>query len=264
MKVLEAALDSEQSVVLCADVKQQRHFFGEIPNVDKIELWKYPYRTMYEQWGGGELTNAQLVTTFQSLSAKRFLREIRLMRMQEKQTSEDAGSSTEPAPRGGNDSIDSSPSEQNIFSLWSGRILYFKGRLTGLESAATSLADACSSDVDLLDIRNQPQPFKLEPEQEREMIAYLRRRTLNAVYWLGLTSYETGSIAAAKGHWEGRDISKPNPWSNGVQYMLGRVAERERNYEKAAAHFEKAVLGPSAAGNLLRAQWLREIISQEK
>ena len=269
MKVFEAALDSTQSMVLYVDLKQQQRLFSTIPNIDRIELWKHPYRTMYGQLFGTGMTNAQLATMFRPLNVKRLLRDIKkiqdqLSQMQGKQAAMDVDAAAEPDPRGRNDTIDQSISEKNDFGLWSGRILYFKGRITGQESAATNLAGACSSDIDLLELRNLPPPFKLDPEREHEMIVDSRRTTLNAVYWLGLTSYETGSVAAAKGHWEGRDISKPNPWSNGVQYMLGRVAEREKNYEKAAAHFEKAVSSPSATGNLLRAKWLREIMPQEK
>jgi len=262
MKVFEAALDREQSMMLYVDLKEQRRLFGTIPNVDKVELWKYPYRTMYEQLFAAELTTEQLVT-FRNPNAKRMLREIKqmqdsILQMQGIQT-EEANPSTAPSSHGKNDNTDQSLSEKTDFGLWSGRILYFKGRITGQESAAMSWQDARFSDSDLLELKNQP-IFQLDPTMEK----VFRLATLNAIYWLGLASYENGSMSAAKDYWESRDISKRNPWSNGVQYMLGRVAEREKDYEKAAALFEQAVAGPSAAGNLLRAQWLRELTAKEE
>ena len=263
MKVFEAALSSEQSMVLYVDLKEQRRLFGTVPNIDQVELWKYPYRTMYEQQFGAEMTN-ELLVTFRNPNVKRMLREIKqmqdqLLQMQGIQTAENLGDSTNPNLRGQSDTTDLALSGKNDFGLWSGRILYFKGRITGQESAVMCLQDARFSDRDFLELKNQPM-FQLDPIREQ----FFHLATLNALYWLGLASYETGSISAAKDYWESRDISKRNPWSNGVQYMLGRVAERERDYKKAATHFERAVAGPSAVGNLLRAKWLREITSKEE
>jgi len=211
MKVIEMELSGEQSVVLYTDSKEQRRLFGTIPNIEKVELWKYPFRTTFEQLLS-EVRTDDLLATFRL-----------------------------PNPK------------KSIFGLWSGRILYFKGRITGQESAITNFQDARIPDRDFLDYRNLPL-FQMNPGMEPTY----RLATLNAIYWLGMASYETGSFPAAKEYWESREISGRNPWSNGVRYMLGRLAEREKDYEKAAALFERSVAGPSAVGNLLRAKWLRE------
>jgi hypothetical protein len=211
MKVLEMELSGEQSMVLYVDPAEQHRLFGTIPNIEKVELWKHPYRAMFEQLFAATLTNDLMATL-------RF-----------------------PNPK------------KNTFGLWSGRILYFKGRITGQESAIMSFQDARMPDRDFLEYRNSPL-FQMNPGIEQ---AY-RLATLNAIYWLGMTSYETGSLPAGKEYWESRDIAGRNPWSNGIQYLLGRIAEREKEYEKAAVHFERSVVGPSAIGNVLRAKWLRE------
>jgi len=212
MKVIEMELSGELSVVLAVDSNEQRRLFGTIPNITVVELWKYPFRTVFEQLFTTGLTN-ELLTTFRL-----------------------------PNPR------------KSTFGLWSGRILYFKGRLTGQDSAVTCFQDARIPDRDFLDLRSLPL-FQANPGMES---AY-RLATLNAIYWLGLTSYETGSLSAAKEYWESRDMAVRNPWSNSVQYMLGRVAERNKDYDKAIAHFERSVAAPSAVGNVLRAQWIRTV-----
>ena len=215
MKTIELELSGELSVVLYNDSNEQRRLFETIPNIAAVELWKYPFRTVFEQLFTAGLTN-ELLATFRL-----------------------------PNPK------------KSTFGLWSGRILYFKGRLTGQDSAVTSFQDARIPDRDFLDLRNLPL-FQTNPGMES---AY-RLATLNAIYWLGLTSYESGSLSAAKEYWENRDMVGRNPWSNGVQYMLGRIAERNKDYEKAAAHFERSVSAPSAVGNVLRAKWLRQIAAE--
>ena len=211
MKVIEMELSGEHSVVLYVDANEQRRLFGTVPNIEKVELWKYPYRTVFEQLFAAHQTN-KLMTTFEL-----------------------------PNPKKG------------TYGLWSGRVLYFKGRIIGQESAVTCFQDARIPDRDFYDYRQNPE-FRANPAIEQTY----RLAALNAIYWLGMATYETGSMTEAKGYWESRDIAGRNPWSNGIQYMLGRVAEREKNYEKAAVHFERSTFGPSAIGNVLRAKWLRE------
>ncbi len=216
MKVIEMELSGSQSMVLYVDATEQRRLFSGLPNIEKVELWKFPFQTMFEQMFSAGLTN-ELLTTF------RF-----------------------PNPK------------KNTFGLWSGRILYFKHQITGQDGAVMYFQDARIPDRDMLSLRNQP-VFQANPALEQ---AY-RIATLNAIYWLGLASYETDSLPAAKEYWKSRDIAGRNPWSNSIQYMLGRVAERDKDYDGAVAHFERSVSGPSAIGNLLRAKWLKEITAKE-
>jgi hypothetical protein len=143
-----------------------------------------------------------------------------------------------------------SPKRQN-FPLWSGRILYFKGRVSGQESAITNYQDARVPDRELVEYRQNPQ-FRNNPLAAIQ----IQLVTTNASYWLGLASFEVNSIPAAKDFLTGIRSSSLNAWSEGTEYILGRIAEREKRYTDAVKHYERTASTPAGLGNAVRAQWL--------
>jgi hypothetical protein len=56
MKVLETELSGEQNMVLYTNLQEQHRLFSAIPSVKKIETWKYPFRTKFEQLFIGQST----------------------------------------------------------------------------------------------------------------------------------------------------------------------------------------------------------------
>ncbi len=221
MKTLEAELNGEQSMVLYGDINEQRRLFRSIPNIEKVELWMYPFKTMFEQLFSAGMTN-ELMGMFRFPNLKKSGSELGL--------------------------------HESNYGLWSGRILYFKGKITGQHSAVIEFQDTQVPDRDMLEYRQLPM-F----QANRALEPMYQMISLNATYWLGIASFEADWEDAAKDYFESRKLKGRNPWTVGVQYMLGRVAERNKNYGEAIDHYSRYVDGPAGIGNQLRAQWLQEL-----
>jgi hypothetical protein len=218
MKVLESELSGEQNMVLYTDVQEQRRLFTAIPAVKTVKIWKYPLRTKFEQLFVGQRT--------------RLFMEPLVMPNQRL-----------PDPK-----------RQDIpFPLWTGRVLYFKGQHTGQENAITAYQNARVPDRDIMEYRKIDPNFRNNPL----LTAGIQTVTINASYWLGLASFEVNSIAAAKDFLDNITRGTLNSWQNGVEYMLGRIAEHEKKYDDAVRHYERTARSPAGPGNILRARWLK-------
>jgi RNase H-fold protein (predicted Holliday junction resolvase) len=211
MKVLESELSGEQNMVLYTNIQEQRRLFATIPSVKKVEIWKYPFRTKFEQLFIGQRT--------------RLFMESLVM----------------PNPK------------RNDFPLWTGRVLYFKGQITGQDNAIAAYQNARIPDRDIMEYRKIDPDFRNNPV----MAAGIQTVTINASYWLGLASFEVNSISAAKDFLNSIQRSPLNPWQNGIEYALGRIAEREKKYNDAIRHYERTARSPAGSGNILRAKWLQ-------
>ncbi|MDR2705444.1 MAG: hypothetical protein LBC02_06670 [Planctomycetaceae bacterium] len=211
MKILEAELSGEQNMVLYTNIQEQRRLFSAIPSVKAVEVWKYPFRTKFEQLFVGDRT--------------RLFMEPLVM----------------PNPK------------RQDFPLWMGRVLYFKGQISGQENAITAYQNARVPDRDIMEYRKIDPNFRNNPV----LAAGIQTVTINASYWLGLASFEVNSISAAKDFLNNITRDALNPWQNGVEYALGRIAEREKKYEDAVRHYERTARSPAGPGNLLRARWLQ-------
>ena len=144
------------------------------------------------------------------------------------------------------------------FPLWTGRILYFKGRIAGQDSAITRYQDTRISDRDIMEYRNDA-AFRNNPVQAR----LLQVLTINATYWLGLASFEAdkaGMTSSAKDFLDSIRTNSLSTWRAGTEYALGRIAEREKRYEDAVNHYGRTALSPSGPGNELRARWLQNAV----
>ncbi|MDR3197977.1 MAG: hypothetical protein LBU34_08940 [Planctomycetaceae bacterium] len=215
MKVLESELSGEQNMVLYTNLQEQRRLFSAIPSVKAVTIWKYPFRTKFEQLFIGQRT--------------RLFMESLVM----------------PNPK------------RQDFPLWTGRILYFKGQINGQENAITAYQNARVPDRDIMEFREIDPDFRNNPV----LAAGIQTVTIHASYWLGLASFEVNSTAAAKDFLNSIQRSPLNPWQNSIEYILGRIAEREKKYDDAIRHYERTVRSPSGSGNILRAQWLQKAVA---
>ncbi len=143
------------------------------------------------------------------------------------------------------------------FPLWTARVLYFKGRVAGQDSAITKYQDARISDRDLLEFRNDP-GFRNNPQlaQLYQMV------TLHATFWLGQASFEANMMSSAKDFLERIRNNSLGTWRAATEYGLGRIAEREKRYTDASNHYRRTASSLSGPGNSLRARWLDTLAEQ--
>jgi len=217
MKVLEAELSPEQSMVLYTDPHELRRRFLGASGISAVEFWKYPLRTAFEQRFNPEPTNEAL----------------NLFLVQRPRLNLD-------------DSV-----ARRHYPLWSARVLYFKGEIIGQESAITKYQNVRVSDREMIQFRNDP-VFRNNPLISMQ----LQWVTVQASYWLGAALFEIDSTAAAKDTLMGIRLNPLNTWRNSTEYLLGRIAERERRYDDAVRHYANTTSSLSGVGNAIRAQWL--------
>ena len=217
MKVLEAELSGEQNMVLYTDSNELRRRFLAVQGITSVEFWKYPLRTAFEQRFEPDVTNEAM--------------EVFLIQR----------------PRL---NLDDSAARYH-YPLWSGRILYFKGAISGQENALTKYQNTRVSDKELIEYRGDPQ-FRNTPA----LALQLQWLSVQASYWLGAALFEVDSIGAAKDCLMGIRLNRLNTWQSGTEYLLGRISEREKRYDDARRHYGNTASSLSGPGNVLRARWL--------
>lgn len=216
MKVIESELSGEQNMVLSTNTNEQRRVLDKLGYFQTIDIWKYPLRVKFEQILMSRVTS-EMLAPFLTPNPKRV--------------------------QGGLG-----------YPLWTGRILYFKGRIPGQDSAMTAFQEARISDRDIMEFRSHAE-FRNDPTRE----FWLRLITTDATYWLGLSSFEIDSTGSSKDFFLNLEKKSRKIWGGAVEYMLGRIAEQEKNYEEAVSRFRRAGNGPIAEGNRLRAKWLESM-----
>jgi hypothetical protein len=217
MKVLEAELSGEQNMVLYTDPHELRRRFLAASGITGVEFWKYPFRTAFEQRFSPESTNEAL--SIFSVQRPRL-------------------------------NLDDSAVRRH-YPLWSGRVLYFKGAISGQENAITKYQNTRVSDKEMIEYRSDPM-FRNNPAINIQ----LQWMTVQAGYWLGAALFEMDSIGAAKDSLMGIRTNPLNTWHVQTEYLLGRIAERERRYDDARRHYSNTASSLSGAGNVIRAKWL--------
>lgn len=158
------------------------------------------------------------------------------------------------------------------YPLWTGRILYFNGRLLGQESSITSLLNACISERDFFTLREIPE-VRANPVIEQS----LRLNASYANYWRGLVSFESSLLewgkqgddsdtkeaenlmASAKVYFSDKAVRTNPLLFSGPHIMLGRVAECQKNYDEAVRCYRRLAVSPYATGCLLRAAWIEKL-----
>ena len=218
MKVLEAELSGEQNMVLYTDPHELRRRFLAAQGITGVEIWKYPFRTAFEQRFNPAPTNAELDI---------FLIE---------------------RPRFGSDGS----SDRWRYPLWSGRVLYFKGAITGQNNAIIRYQNAKVSEKELIDLRSIDPFFRNNPA----FAMRYRWLSIQASQWIGAALFGIDSISAAKDTLTEIRTSPLNTWRDSTEYLLGRIAEREGRYDDARRHYDATASSLSGDGNAIRAKWL--------
>jgi len=218
MKVLEAELSGSQNMVLYTDPNELRRRFAA-SGVTDVELGKYPFRTAFEQRFNPEPTN-EAMSVF-------LVQRPRL-------------------------NLDDSATRQH-YPLWSGRILYFRGAIGGQENAVTKYQNTRVPDKEMIEYRNDPM-FRNTPAFGMQ----LQWVTVQASYWLGTALFEVDSISASKDCLMEIRLNRLNTWRTPTEYLLGRIAEREKRYDDARRHYGNTYSSLSGVGNAVRAKWLPE------
>ena len=217
MKVLESELSGDQNMVLYTDPHELCRRFQSVSGITGVDFWKYPLRTAFEQRFSPESTNAALSIFLQQ------------------------------SPRL---NLDVSATRHH-FPLWSGRVLYFKGAISGQENAITKFQNTRVSDKEMIGYRDDPY-FRNNPAFGMQ----LQWVSTQASLWLGSALFEIDSIGAAKDCLLGIRLEPLNTWRTQTEYLLGRIAEREKRYDDARRHYGNTAKSLSGPGNALRARWL--------
>ncbi|MDR1053396.1 MAG: hypothetical protein LBL39_04395 [Planctomycetaceae bacterium] len=214
MKVLEADLSGESSMILFTNINEQRKLFSASMSGVKVGVWDYPFHAKFDQLFKYELLGKYL-NIFMT---------------------------TNPVKK------------QHNFPLWSGRIQYFKGEITGQGGAMTCYQDARISDREMMELRAVP-----EIRNNKTLLQILQLTTNQAVFWIGIASFEINSKENAKDSMKGLLLETVNAWSVSESYILGRISEQEKNYAEAITHYEKAAKSSTQQPAFdLRAKWIRE------
>jgi tetratricopeptide (TPR) repeat protein len=150
-------------------------------------------------------------------------------------------------------------SDNKRYSLWIGRVLYFKGKLAGPESAVTFFQKARISDRILEELVRNPEMYMT---QEKLHVYTVAKRY--AQYWIGLTCLENDRTVSAMDHFldaEKDPITLSGQlWSQAITYNLGRTFERLGQYAEAIKRYEKNPNAMTGPGNAIRVKWLQELM----
>ncbi|MDR2171325.1 MAG: hypothetical protein LBP59_14375 [Planctomycetaceae bacterium] len=220
MKVLEADLSGGSSMILHTNINEQRRLLSEAKFNGgakiNVAVWNYPFRAKFDQLFKYAIIGSYL----------------------------DIFRTSNPIPK------------KHSFPLWSGRILYFKGEITGQDGAMTCYQDARISDREIMELRADPN-FR----NNKSIMQILQLTTNQAVFWIGTASFQRNSIVNAKDSMKGLTASSVNIWAIPEAYILGRIAEREKNYKEAIKYYENIpkTNTPQPAFEL-RAKWIKQNI----
>ncbi|MDR2641856.1 MAG: hypothetical protein LBC74_03580 [Planctomycetaceae bacterium] len=219
MKVLEADLSGESNMILYTNLNEQRRLLAEMKSISdnvKVAIWNYPFHAKFDQLFKYNMIGSYL----------------------------DIFRTTNPL------------SKHHNFPIWSGRILYFKGTITGQGGAMTQYQDARISDREMMELRAMP-----DFRNNKTLAQILQLTTNQAVFWIGIASFERNSIENAKDSMKSLMSSSLNIWAIPASYILGRIAELEKNYTDAISHYERIAKGTTTQPAFsIRAKWIREKI----
>lgn len=225
-KLLENQLEGEQTMTLYTPPLELRDRFEQCEGLAEIGLWSYPFRALYETIAIPEQFEMQM------LPFRMTGREI-VVKDRDNDKSKDLVL----------------PGD---YSLWKGRIGYFRGRFDGVTGAATSLVDAMASERMI-----QERLDGLPPREKQIGEIQIRQVNAWAGYWLGLLAMQTGKWETAREYFETKSSIGPiTPWRQGLPYNLGRVNEAEKRYAEAIRFYR-------IAGENVRARWLEELTRTE-
>ncbi|GHT27676.1 hypothetical protein FACS18942_07310 [Planctomycetales bacterium] len=150
--------------------------------------------------------------------------------------------------------------KRNDYPLWAGRVLYFKGNISGQEGAMIHYQQARVPDREIMEYRSNAE-FRNNPLQE----GLFRLVTMYASFWLGTAAFESQSTESARDFLERLDKEpQRNAWYVLTKYLLGRIAEREKRYDDAFKYYGSTAGSPAEEGNLLRLKFLKQTLEKKK
>jgi len=131
--------------------------------------------------------------------------------------------------------------------LWKARVLHFQGTFEGPDGAKAAYRDLRLSDEEI---------EKLPTDNANKLLTMFAK--LNASYWLGLNTYESGMYEVAVDYLKKRTLEAmpKGPWSESARYNLARAYEQLGRYDEAIALYE-ADQSAQRYGNQLRARRLK-------
>lgn len=265
MSLVQNELSGEESMVLYQAYQDLAERFSKVEHVQEVKHWLRPLEALYEKNVYPQQFDAMMLP-FHMVNPKK-----------------------------------------NSFALWAGRVLYFKGMLSGEESAITFYRDSSISHRELEELKklsadnlaradeirrglrdpqkeleelqkelqkeeeNQDGPRKKRADTNYFMTQDMYQRYLlakrYAKFWIGIVCYENGKITTAIEHFEEEEKDPMNGsgqlWSRAISYNLARAYEKMGLYDFAIDRYGKHPSGPASRGNLLRAKWLKELLSGE-
>jgi hypothetical protein len=246
MKAIESQLSGSRKMVLTTSPSTVAEHW-KAAHVENATLWPQPFITLY----GRSHCNWRVMQAW--------LSEVLPLYMIYEEKQESRTKKTSMYPKGMEVDEPERPTKSgavvNAAPLYKARVLYLKGKFTG-DDGAIHYFQAARPSNDLL--RNSSEEVFWK---QLKLIA-----KIDATYWSGLLSYEQGNYRAAIDYFLRRTLEQyPNCfWTNGARFNLARSYEADNKRRQAITFYGGNTESPGAAGDLLRAKWLRELDDKAK
>ncbi len=278
MQAVESRLAGAKKVVLSASPTTVAEKLKSVEGIAEVRLWAQPFEVLRDRHSA-TLEQMQTIRTSMAPYMIRYptprARSRSVSLQEEHPLMMGQGQADSAGP------IDQTPMEYHWCSLWMGRMLHFKQVYVAegkTEGATGHYMEVMVKDSDMEDLinrfalasglRDQAQ-YELFRATMREVIPLAKQ---NAIYWLGLITYDKGDHAASIKHLQ-RSLtsSGDHPWEYGAKYNLARNYEEQaaqaKDPQEAQALLRKAVEllekddSAQSLGNHLRAKRLKDKLS---
>jgi tetratricopeptide (TPR) repeat protein len=273
MMAVESRLAGAKKVVLFATPTLQAEKLKGVSGLAEVRLWTHPFEVLQDH----RQATPDMLQTVRAARAP-FMIRFPTPRMRGR-----GAAAQEEHPlfmkeeQGGQQAAAQAPLEQNWCSLWTGRMMHFKG--TYLSDGAIDGANLQYLTMIIQDEEIDPLIDRLIREQRMHddamiqqfraaMREFLPLAKQNATYWLGLIALDRGKHSTAVDYFErARDRERDGPWRYGATYNLARTYEEQaaQSHEPQAAKelLKQAIElleqddSAQALGNRLRARQLK-------
>ncbi|MGL6195100.1 MAG: hypothetical protein ACRC2T_09800 [Thermoguttaceae bacterium] len=249
MCLIQKELSGEEAMVLYQSYTDQAERLAKVPYVMEVSHWLYPISVAFERIAFPQKLDMAMLP-FHAMEPKTENTQ------NDKANNKDAQDTRESAPvielgRSGDNRAERYP-------LWSGRILFFKGKLIGDESAMVFYQSARVSERKLEELaRSKKQPIS----PEMLSVYVIAKRYAN--FWIALVCYDADKLLSAKETLEREEKEVITMsgllWANAIAYNLGRCCERLGEYDNAIAQYTKFPFAPTNKECGIRAKWLKQL-----
>ncbi len=252
MKAVESQLASSEAMVLTTDATAQAERFEACEHVVAARLWEVPYETLQQE---RQLGAERAKVLAPRLIPFRIPFDVSTVAQRKPQEVSDGDAWwTEAgrvrAQRDAEEAERFDKPQERTFAkaLLRGRLLHFKGKFSGEESAGYYYTRA-----------RIPNSVLESPEMEERVKLACTLAKMDASYWLGMIAAERGNTDAAIDWLAVRTLEAfpDGRWTPGAKHNLGRVYESAGQIDKAVATYRSTADSPPQHADLLRAKWLR-------